>query len=549
MIINNPVLKGFHPDPSILRVDQNGEADFYIANSTFEWWPGVRIYHSKDLINWQLISQPLNRMNQLNMKGNPPSGGIWAPCLSYADGFFYLVYTDVKTWVGSKNGLNDGFKDTHNYLVYTDDIQGKWSDPVYLNSNGFDPSLFHDQDGSKWLLNLRWDYRVNHNHFSAIEIQQFDEQAHSLVGPVYEIFKGSKLGFTEGPHLYQRNGFYYLMTAEGGTSYQHAVTLARSKKRKGPYELHPNNPLVTGWLSEKHSDDSSDPIHFIKNNIASGLKKTGHGSMCKWTEDEWVLAILTGRPLENTINCPLGRETSLIPLVWKEDGWPYPKQQNPAVEAFFSGEAIEKENTLTFKEDFDQPEIHPDFQFLRYKEENNYLLKPESSVIRLYGAESIVSPFNQTLLGRRITSFHCYIETRMFFKPSGFQQMAGLILRYDDYNQIYLRMSQDDQGNNCLGILVFEKNHFFMPVAPEIRIDSEEIFLNVEIKNHYIQFSYALDGKNWQKIGPEFETYKLSDEHVEPMGFTGLFACLACQDLNGRGSFAEFDYYLQRNLE
>ena len=148
--IVNPILPGFNPDPSICRVG----GDYYIATSTFEWYPGVQIHHSTDLVNWRLVKRPLDRAAQLDMRGNPDSGGIWAPCLSYADGLFWLVYTDVKR-------LDGNFKDGHNYIVTAPSIEGPWSDPVHVNSSGFDPSLFHDDDGRKWFLNMVWNH-VSH---------------------------------------------------------------------------------------------------------------------------------------------------------------------------------------------------------------------------------------------------------------------------------------------------------------------------------------------------------------------------------------------------
>jgi xylan 1,4-beta-xylosidase len=147
-MIRNPILPGFNPDPSIVRVGD----DYYIATSTFEWYPGVQIHQSSDLANWTLVTRPLNRKAQLDMRGNPDSCGVWAPCLSYADGLFWLVYTDVKRFDGS-------FKDAHNYIVTAPAIEGPWSDPVYVNSSGFDPSLFHDDDGRKWFLQMQWNHR------------------------------------------------------------------------------------------------------------------------------------------------------------------------------------------------------------------------------------------------------------------------------------------------------------------------------------------------------------------------------------------------------
>lgn len=162
MRVENPILKGFNPDPSICRVGD----DFYIATSTFEWFPGVQIHHSRDLKNWELITRPLNRVSQLNMKGNPDSCGVWAPCLTYCDDKFWLIYTDVKN-------LDGVYKDFSNYLVTCDSIDGEWSEPIYLNRKGFDPSLFHDEDGKKYLVQMVWDHRPHERAFYGIEIREY----------------------------------------------------------------------------------------------------------------------------------------------------------------------------------------------------------------------------------------------------------------------------------------------------------------------------------------------------------------------------------------
>src|SRR5579871_3322840 len=204
--ITNPIVPGFNPDPSIVRVGD----DYYIATSTFEWYPGVQIHHSKDLVHWRLLTRPLNRPSQLNMLGDPDSCGIWAPCLTYADGLFWLIYTDVKRYGRTSQAGASGasLRDTHNYLVTSPQIDGAWSDPVYLNSSGFDPSLFHDDEGRKYLVNMRWDHRPGCNRFSGIVLQEYSPDEQRLIGPVQLIFQGTPLGFTAGPHLYKRNGYY-----------------------------------------------------------------------------------------------------------------------------------------------------------------------------------------------------------------------------------------------------------------------------------------------------------------------------------------------------
>jgi xylan 1,4-beta-xylosidase len=297
--LQNPILPGFHPDPSLCRVGE----DYYIAVSTFEWFPGVQIFHSRDLANWKLIARPLDRKSQLDMIGVPDSGGVWAPCLSHCDGLFYLIYSNVKHWKGT-------YIDCPNYLVTAPSIEGPWTDPVYLNSSGIDPSLFHDADGKKWLLNQKWDYRSDNHNFDGIVMQEYDAGQKKLVGPIRKIFSGSERRVTEGPHLYKRKDWYYLMTAEGGTSYEHTVTLARSKNIEGPYELHPNTYLVTA-----HEKEGS-------------LKKAGHGSWAPIDEDTYALVHLCSRLFNDEERCILGRETALQLIRWDEDDWPYLLDEN-----------------------------------------------------------------------------------------------------------------------------------------------------------------------------------------------------------------------------
>ena len=205
----------------------------------------MQIHHSTDLVNWRLVKRPLDRAASSTCAAIPDSGGVWAPCLSYADGLFWLVYTDVKR-------LDGNFKDGHNYIVTAPSVEGPWSDPVHVNSSGFDPSLFHDDDGRKWFLNMVWNHvshgtggNPKHPSFAGILLQEYDAKAGRLIGPVKNIFAGSDHGLVEGPHLFKRDGWYYLTTAEGGTGYDHAVTMARSRSIDGPYELHPDIHLIT----------------------------------------------------------------------------------------------------------------------------------------------------------------------------------------------------------------------------------------------------------------------------------------------------------------
>lgn len=293
MKVKNPVLTGFHPDPSILRVGEN----YYLATSTFQWFPGVEIFHSTDLANWNFITRPLNEKRLLDMTGIPDSGGVWAPCLSYSDGIYYLVYSNVKTY-------RNYYKDVDNFIVTSADITGPWSDPVYINSSGFDPSLFHDTDGRKYFINMVWDHRDKSNAFYGIALQEYDAENKVLIGEPEIIFKGSSIGLTEGPHIYKIGDWYYLMCAEGGTYYEHAVTIARSKNVRGPYELPEEYPLMTA-----------------KGHPELELQKCGHGCLVDTPDGNWYIAHLCGRPNGNGDRCMLGRETAIQNLTLRDDGW------------------------------------------------------------------------------------------------------------------------------------------------------------------------------------------------------------------------------------
>ena len=265
----NPILPGFHPDPCIVRA----EGHYYVATSTFEWWPGVQFHRSSDLGTWELAGYALTRRAQLDMRGSPDSGGVWAPGLSYADGQFWLVYSDVKAH-------HETSKDVRNYLVTAPAIEGPWSDPVSLNRSGFDPSLYHDEDGRKWLVNQLWKTSSRSDAFAGVILQEYSTSEARLVGEPLNIFHGSPLGITEGPHIYRKDGYYYLITAEGGTEWNHAVTVARARSLTGPYEIAPNNPLLTS------RDSPQNP-----------LQKAGHGSLVQAPDGRWFLAHLCGRPV------------------------------------------------------------------------------------------------------------------------------------------------------------------------------------------------------------------------------------------------------------
>lgn len=559
-VIRNPVLPGFHPDPSILRV----EDDYYIATSTFEWFPGVQINHSKDLIHWDLVGYPLTRVSQLNMMGEEDSCGVWAPCLSYDKGRFYLIYTDVKSFIGN-------FKDTHNYLVTAEDIHGPWSEPIYLNSSGFDPSMFHDRDGRKYLVNMVMDHRsYSVSKFAGIVLQEYSEAERKLVGPKKVIFKGSHLGVTEGPHLYWKDGYYYLMTAEGGTGYRHAVTVARSWKIDGPYEVAPNTPMVTSRYFPTHA-----------------LQKAGHGSLVETPDHQWYLAHLCSRPVGPERRCILGRETSIQKVKWVED-WPMledgtclpqvevalpisEKQRIESIKNTGSATADNDENGKTERakvadenvkmwKNMNMPQIYEDFdgdtwslhlQSLRIPLGDRASLTERPGWLRLYGAESLNSHFTQTLLGCRQQSFYMEAETKVEFQPENFKQMAGLAYYYNTQCYYYLHITWDDQFGRIISIMKNDLGKGSYPIGMGVPIPEEgPVWLKLTTRKETAQFSYSLDGENYIEIGEPLDATILSDDYFDQTGhgmFTGAFVAICCQDTGGEKKFADFDWLCVKN--
>jgi xylan 1,4-beta-xylosidase len=527
--ITNPILPGFNPDPSIVRVGD----DYYVATSTFEWYPGVQIHHSRDLVNWRLLTRPLRRASQLNLLGNPDSCGIWAPCLSYSNGLFYLVYTDFKRYSRSVQDGSGSLRDMHNYVVTSPRIDGEWSEPIYLNSSGFDPSLFHDEDGRKYLVNMLWDQRPLTNPFAGIVIEEFSERERKLVGGRRLIFQGTAIGLTEAPHLYRRNGYYYLLTAEGGTGWGHAATLARSRELMGPYELHPDKYILTA----RHRPDAA-------------LQRAGHADLVETPSGEVFIVYLCGRPLHNRGRCTLGRETAIQPMRWSEDGWlrtldgsglPTERAPGPKLPpAPFPA--------LPVRESFDGPELPLPFQWLRSPfPEELFSLSERPGHLRLRGRESIGSWFRQALVARRQES-QCYsASTCVEFEPQHFQHMAGLVCYYNSSKFHYFQISHDERVGKHLRVMSRLPDQVVNDVfTPAIPIPTgERVELRVEVDYERLHFGYRVGKGPLVWLPQQFDASILSDEASAPgfPNFTGAFVGMACQDLAGSSHPADFDYF------
>jgi xylan 1,4-beta-xylosidase len=528
--IRNPILRGFNPDPSIVRVGD----DYYIATSTFEWFPGVQIHHSRDLIHWRLLTRPLRRASQLNMLGDPDSCGIWAPCLTYWDGVFYLIYTDVKRYGRTSQPGTAGasLRDFHNYLVTSRSVDGEWSDPTYLNSSGFDPSLFHDTDGRKYLVNMLWDHRPGQNRFAGIVLQEFSTDKQALIGDRHLIFEGTPIGFTEAPHLYKRDGYYYLLTAEGGTGWGHAVTMARSRKLTGPYELHPDVYILTS----RHRPDVE-------------LQRAGHADLVETQGGETYMVYLCGRPLRNRGRCTLGRETAIQPMVWSSDGW---LRTTDGAGLASSAPAAPGLPAHEFdpdpaREDFNGSTLPLPFQWLRSPwPDELFSLTARPGHLRLYGRETMGSQFRQSLVARRQQA-HCFSAgTVVDFEPQHFQQMAGLVCYYNGSKFHYFYISPDREHQKHLRVMSCVPDQVQSDVfTPPSGIPNGPVHLRVEVDYERLLFGYRVEESDWRWLPQQFDASILSDEATSPgsPNFTGAFVGMACQDLAGTAKPADFDYF------
>jgi xylan 1,4-beta-xylosidase len=517
----NPVIPGFNPDPCIIRVDR----DFYVITSTFEWFPGIALYHSYDMVNWKQTGHILTRVNQLNLRGVGNSSGIYAPSLHHHKGVYYVLYS-VVTGQFPFNG-------TMNYVVTSKNILGPWSDPVFLNCTGFDPSLFFDDDGKVWYLNMTLDFY--HSEITGgISMQEFDLATLTLKGKQDIIFKGTCFG-TEGPRIYKHNGYYYLITAEGGTDWGHQVTVARSEVIWGPYETDPHTPVLTS------KDDPSLP-----------LQRTGHGSLVETPDGRWYMVYLASRPLKSGRRSVLGRETCIQQMKWTGDGWIRSVDGGNHPQLKIQMQVIRQENSKkeSEKDGFDEKVLRTCYQTLREQAEKDWLsLEKRPGYLCLRGRKAFNELDDQSLLVRRFTSLHARAETCIEFEPESYRHMAGLICFYDTRDFIYLKVSWNKDLGKCISITHQDGPNRNTEPFPKISLNNwKKVYLRTDLEQDSIRFYYSSDGASWQRYGKSFWSGQLSDENNK-YGFTGAMVGLCAQDMAYQDKWADFDYFEYKDME
>ncbi|HDN2515415.1 TPA: glycoside hydrolase family 43 protein [Clostridioides difficile] len=537
-MIKNPILSGFNPDPCICR---KGD-DYYLVVSSFEWFPGIPVYHSKDLKNWELYTHILTDETKIDLKKLPSSKGIWAPCLTYCEeeDLFYIVY-------GIMNSMNARYFDVDNYLITSKDIKGEWSEPVYIHSSGFDASILHDDDGKKWIASLDWETREGYEKPGVICLVEYCTKKKEIVGYPKRIWSGgTDRGCIEAPHITKRGDYYYIMCAEGGTGYGHSVTMGRAKNIWGPYEKDSMNPIVTsipGDFYERHDPDHLKPKYY---NPESKLQKSGHGSYIETTSGEVYLVHLTSRPFVPELRCTLGRETAIQKMKWTKDNWLRMEDESNLAKEYVSESKLEEHlvSSIPSFDDFDSNVLGLQYYAPRISPLSFADVKSRPGYVRIRGQESRTSLNKVSILARKLTSVYARITTKMEFYPEVHQHSAGLIMYYDNMNYINLRKYYSETlGQSALSIIHLENGEKTEFLNTRIPIKDIPIYLRLYIKGRKSYFEWSYDEKNYQRIGKVFDTTKFSDEYCKYGEFTGTFVGLTCADRVKHKHYADFDFF------
>jgi xylan 1,4-beta-xylosidase len=383
---------------------------------------------------------------------------------------------------------------------------------------------------------MLWDHRPGHRRFAGVLLQEIDLKSGKLLGDRHLIFEGTPLGFTEGPHLYKRDGWYHLLVAEGGTERNHAVVMARSRSLLGPYEVHPDGPVLT-------SAEKPD----------APLARAGHGDLVETPTGGTWIAYLCGRPLMPSDRCVLGRETAIQPMQWGEDGWLRTLDGSATPELNVDGDGIpdSKASAIEERHEFDTPDLPLPFQWLRTPYPDQlFSLTDRPGYLRLYGQESIGSRFTQSLVARRQQAFRYTAETLVDARPANFQQAAGLICYYNGSKFHFLNVTSDEHGERRLQMLsAIPENDENSSVIESVPLAPGPVALRVNVEDAVGRFAYR-SGKaeEWTWLENSFDASTLSDEATLPglPNFTGAFVGMACYDVSGARMPADFGYFEYR---
>ena len=512
-VFQNPILPGFHPDPSICRVGE----DYFIVNSSFEYFPGVPIFHSKDLTHWEQIGNVLDRPSQLNLDGVKPSGGIYAATIRYHDGTFYVITT--------LNGRGD-------FIVTARDPAGPWSEPHFLkDAPGIDPSIFFDDDGSAWVAgNKHFDNAPPQNKQREIWLRQLDLATLQLTGPQYILQDAPAVRDAvnaEGPHLYKIRGEYYLMIAEGGTGIDHAVTISKSSSRFGPWVFDPKNPILT------HRNLGREyPIQC-----------TGHADLVETQNGQWWMVLLGTRPYGGGFDYNLGRETFLVPVIW-QDGFPIVCPGDGKVEFVETSPDLPDHpfRAAPSRDDFSESKLAPWWNFLRTPREQFYSLSARPGWLRLaLRPEQCTELVSPSWIGRRQEHIDFSATARLEFTPHAENESAGLTAFYNnDFHYRFIKTIADGE----VVLQLIQRKAGKETILAQRGIAAGSLDLRISAVGQSYDFAFRTSGSDWQTLLADADGRILN--RTAGGGFTGaylaMYATSAGKASENYADFCGFEY-------
>lgn len=495
----NPVIPGYHPDPSVCRVGD----DFYLVNSSFQYFPGVPLFHSKDLVHWEQIGHCLTRPSQVPLAGASSWGGIYAPTIRHNNGTFYMITTNV-----SSKG---------NFLVHTTDPRGEWSEPVWIAQGGIDPSLYFEE-GKCYLVS---------NPDVGIWLCEINPKTGEQLTPSKRIWNGTGGRHPEGPHIYKKDGWYYLLISEGGTEYGHKVTIARSRTIDGPYESNPANPILT---------------HINKNAQYNPIQGTGHADLVQAADGSWWMVCLAFRPQTGSHHL-LGRETFLAPVRWDKNAWPVVNGDGTInlqmdVPTLPQHPFAEK----PVRTDFGQGKPGHDWVYVRNPQPENYRFTSDGFRLKATPVTLDNGQDSPSMLCRRQEHIDFTATTSLQLRKASAGDEAGLTVYMFEPAHYDLFVKQLADGKQSvvlryrLGAMTHIEKEVALPQGSPVR-------LRVKGDKEMYAFEYAVNGKEFKELGRMNACY-ISTETAG--GFTGImlgmYAVSASEASKAYGEFAYFDY-------
>ena len=464
----NPILSGFYPDPSICRVGE----DYYMATSSFIYYPGLPIFHSKDLIHWEQIGHAIHRPDQLDYKSCEASLGLWAPTIRYHEGLFYIINTFVSEG-------REVYRD--NFIVTAKDPAGPWSDPVFIKgADGIDPTLFWDEDGRMWYAGNYIEAYPQYEGHHGIYLSELDPETFQFIGSRRKIWDGARTTskWIEAPHLYHINDWYYLIVAEGGTFSNHCVMMARAKSVEGPYEICPRNPIVT----HRHLP------------LAREISVTGHADIVQTQNGEWWMVLLAVRPYvdpedpEGNFHFNTGRETFLVPFHWEKDGWPlldtedgivHSSERKPDLPEYIPSGVNPMEQEVL--DDFSDAELDLRWNTIQAPVSEFYSLTQNPGALRLsllketlwkQNAEDRWHTSQPACVLRRQQHHTFDMASKVLLAASDPAAEAGIVLLQDDRYSYLLTMGHNADGQAVLRLAKAEDGRH--EVLREVALPGEE---------------------------------------------------------------------------